>query len=478
MSENSDIDKILSLLNFFTDKTKENGKSLLDLFKEVSKEKLEVENSYNIFKIVSDKWYFENFHTYIIASLLNPKEKHYKTVFLKKFLDIVDIGNKFSRNNLNNIIVETQKDIGEGIIDIFIYDENKNCIIIENKINNAWDQPDQINRYYCGSVNDEYNPVCIVYITPTSNSTPPSINEEKIKKLIIHLPAYNREDEENSLWYWLEDCANELVNKEVNKNNLKDIISDNDNSKIIELYTIIKQYQKLIKIDAMNENALKSLVKNISGSKEYLEALCTIAYTMEIEPVYLLFYFNKEKIKTSLEGLFNPDEIKIKNNLYIDEVDRSKCRVWFIKFEIKLNIIPVPICIEFYRWNNEFLNEINPFIVGVNYGFIKDNKSNININTLSNALEEVNALKKNNVWKIEEDDNYWIAWNKVDNLIKEIIEEIKKETKEEIKLSDYIYFYSTNNFYEKIFKSSVFGQIIKDLKRVIWVIKEIEKTQN
>jgi len=209
------------------------------------------------------------------------------------------------------------------------------------------------------------------------------------------------------LWNWLEDCANELVNKKVNQNNLKDIISDNDNSKIIELYTIIKQYQKLIKIHTMNEDALKSLVEKISGSKEYLEALSTIAYTKEIDPIYLLFYFEKEKIKTSLENLFNKAEIKIKNEVYYDI---SVGRAWNIKFEIKQNNIL--ICIELYRWNKEFKEITNPFIIGVNYGFIWDNNSNNIIDTLKKVLQDRG-------WNIQS-NKYWITRKTVDNLIKEI----------------------------------------------------------
>jgi hypothetical protein len=386
MLENADTNKILSFLDFFT-KTHENGKSLLDLFKEVDKEKLEVENSYNIFKIVSDKWYLENFHTYIIASLLNPKEKHYQSIFLEKFLDIVDSGNKFPRNNLKDIIVETQKDIGKGIIDIFIYDENKNCIIIENKINNAGDQPDQINRYYLGSVNEGYNPVCIVYITPTLDRGVTKTDNKNINDILVHLPAYNRNNKEKSLWNWLEDCANKLVDKEINQNNLKDIIRDNDNSKIIELYTIIKQYQKLIKIHAMNEDALKSLVEKISGSKEYskeyLEALCTIVYTKEIDPIYLLFRFTDwEKNITNLlkeNGEINHDSSDKKIRYW-----RDYGMVWDVTHKFYNKKVQIKLGFNIYRHNN-IMNNDSPYNIHIRYGALLElQESNKNQNSLDN----------------------------------------------------------------------------------------------
>jgi len=403
MLENADTNKILSFLGFFT-KTNENGKSLLDLFKEVDKEKLEVENSYNIFKIVSDKWYLENFHTYIIASLLNPNENHQKTLFLKSFLELIqEIENK--KDNKKNIIkefigenneeklkkvsIQTEKSVQGGRIDIFLSyegDNKKNCIIIENKINNAGDQPDQINRYYRGSVNEGYNPVCIVYITPTLDRGVTKTDNKNINDILVHLPAYNRNNKENSLWNWLEDCANKLVDVDVNQNNLKDIIRDNDNSKIIELYTIIKQYQKLIKIHTMNEDALKSLVEKISGSKEYLEALSTIAYTKEIDPIYLLFRFTDwEKNITNLlkeNGEINHDSSDKKIRHW-----RDYGMVWDVTHKFYIKKVQIKLGFNIYRHNN-IMNNDSPYNIHIRYGALLElQESNENQDSLFSNLK-------------------------------------------------------------------------------------------
>lgn len=54
-----DIRAIQNLLHLFT--KSDNGKSLLDLFTKAEQEY--IKNSYSIFKVISKKFYYENFHS-------------------------------------------------------------------------------------------------------------------------------------------------------------------------------------------------------------------------------------------------------------------------------------------------------------------------------------------------------------------------------------------------------------------------------
>jgi len=106
------------------------------------------EVSYNLFTISSYNSYLENFHSDIIASLLNPIGLHqqgYKFLYL-----FIEYLNKYYKlnifiNDYKNTIVTRET----GRLDIWIRDLNsKQSIIIENKINNATDMVDQIDRYF------------------------------------------------------------------------------------------------------------------------------------------------------------------------------------------------------------------------------------------------------------------------------------------------------------------------------------------
>ena len=105
-------------------------------------------NGFNLFTISSYNSYLENFHSDVIALLLSQKERHLqKEKFFKLFLSFLQekYGATIDENNYQNYEVLREK----GRIDIWIKDEiSKKCIIIENKINDAVDMPNQIERYY------------------------------------------------------------------------------------------------------------------------------------------------------------------------------------------------------------------------------------------------------------------------------------------------------------------------------------------
>jgi hypothetical protein len=98
---------------------------------------------YNIVLAASDIYYRENYHSDIMAYILENKKNTmiYFINYINSLSNLPDI----DLNNYSNTEVIRE----ENKIDILIRDLSSNhCIIIENKINNAGDMRRQLPRYY------------------------------------------------------------------------------------------------------------------------------------------------------------------------------------------------------------------------------------------------------------------------------------------------------------------------------------------
>ena len=143
-------------------------------------------NSFNLFTISSYNSYLENFHSDVIAILINPNERHnQKHSFLNLFLDyLIELGVKINKDDYALCEITREK----GRIDIWIKDNtSKKSIIIENKINNAGDQENQLETYYNYAINSGFEIDSIVYLTLNGNKNAPLIDiielNEKIKNV-------------------------------------------------------------------------------------------------------------------------------------------------------------------------------------------------------------------------------------------------------------------------------------------------------
>jgi len=180
--------------------------------------------AYNIFNLSSYNNQLENFHSDIIASLLDPAGMHMqKDVFLKAFIHYLNTAYKASipLKKFKECRVARE----EGRIDISILDEeSKSAIIIENKMNDADDMEDQLLRYY-ELLKDDYSVYCIVYLTLDGVKQAPTHTEE-LKSLICTVGAFTNE-KSDLVHGWLIPC--------------KTMAQYEDNS------SLIHQYIKLIK---------------------------------------------------------------------------------------------------------------------------------------------------------------------------------------------------------------------------------------
>lgn len=191
---------------------------------------------FNLFTIISDTFYRENFHRDIIYEFLNPQGSHKEgNKYLMLFLDMLNI----SRSLFQDAIVEKEYTIENNRrIDTLITDKTtKKAIIIENKMNNACDMDRQLPDYYNYIRKLAYDIISIVYIPLSNNKVPDTTNwkefeKTSIKKCFKIVPAFSNNKERNLCDNWLKKCINS---------------SDN-----IDCISGLRQYVKLIKFLNMN----------------------------------------------------------------------------------------------------------------------------------------------------------------------------------------------------------------------------------
>lgn len=161
-------------------------------------------NSFNLFTISSYNSYLENFHSDVIALLLNPNERHnQKNSFLNLFFDyLIELGIKI--NKADYALCEITRE--QGRIDIWIKDNtSKKSIIIENKINNAGDQENQLETYYNYAIKSGFEIDSIVYLTLKGNKNAPLTDISELNEKIQNVSAFtnNQTDLCNG---WLKKC--------------------------------------------------------------------------------------------------------------------------------------------------------------------------------------------------------------------------------------------------------------------------------
>ena len=225
---------------------------LLELSKEVSRENTKLEEkksrgeSFNIFSICGVNHY-EVTHSAIIAEFLNPLGSHgqglaFVNIFVKS-LNLQDFD--FS---LNGVEVTTEMVTSDGRIDIVISNNNKQAIIIENKIY-ASDQWKQLKRYDDFAKTKYTNGYKILYLTLNGNDP----NDDESRKVEYITISYK-----HHIIDWLLQCKLLAIDKPLIRETLNQYIQhiknltntiemeNNEKNSIIEL--LIKYPQETAKI--------------------------------------------------------------------------------------------------------------------------------------------------------------------------------------------------------------------------------------
>ena len=177
------------------------------------------ELGFNIFSLVSNIYYRENFHSDILSSLLNLQiNQGENSILLYHFILLL---NSMGRSIDYNNYIDAESIREEGRIDILVKSEStKHAIIIENKMNNAVDMHRQLPRYYDYLCQNGYTIDAIVYIPLANNKMPDTtswIGEDfaHVHPLLIILPAYSKDGSKNMVDSWLIPVVNELHTDEM-----------------------------------------------------------------------------------------------------------------------------------------------------------------------------------------------------------------------------------------------------------------------
>ena len=338
--------------------TLEYFKKILKGYKE-AKDKIEDEfnldlnNNFNFFEAISDTYKKENLHSDLMKQILDPTTKEIGNIsYLKSFLKIIGV-NDF--DDLRNVKVERER----NRIDILIANED-NAIIIENKINNAPDQDKQLERYYKKITDEEKKTVQkIVYITLSSvdNSKPSNLCEydnnslEKIRSLLIHLPAVSKDTKKKSLINWLDECI-----KKTPENNIGKIF--------------LEQYKQLLAYlggDVLMLKTEENCIKEIFANKNNIDIAKNLVDMWNKKAVYLC-----SAIATELE--FENYTTEENYRIYAQKFN-SKVNKYFCARSEKNNIIEIGFYIPSDSEKKKFTEKDLGFIKD-NYNFDKDTEWN------------------------------------------------------------------------------------------------------
>ena len=235
------------------------------------------ERQFNFFKAIAAQYRKENLHSDILELFLNPAtpeigDKRYLRVFLEQ----LGLHTKF---RLDGPIVVKRE---EGKIDLLVHN-GRQAVILENKINNAPDMPNQLCRYYHYVREQLHIPeiLMMVYLPLDKAKTPP-------------IAEYRYQD-----YSFCSSCGKCKVPQVLleNKAVLKDLTRVLNVEELVQILTkwadvtdrqdvafFIKHYANLITElgeNVMTEQIDKTLVRDMFASQENITTAQTIASLWE-----------------------------------------------------------------------------------------------------------------------------------------------------------------------------------------------------
>jgi hypothetical protein len=189
----------------------------------LEKEKKKI--GYNLLTISTYTSHLENYHSDVLAFILNPNGLHGDgSLYLHLFIDFLNTFHKcaIDKNDLKNTIVEREK----GRIDVWIRDiVSKKSIIIENKINDAPDSEEQLLSYLQYNKQQHYDVLSIIYLSLDGFKKAPISSDAIVNTLVRNIAAF-KSKADDLFTGWLSKCIVEHTNE--------------------DSYTFLYQYSKLL----------------------------------------------------------------------------------------------------------------------------------------------------------------------------------------------------------------------------------------
>jgi hypothetical protein len=240
-----------------------------------SKKDREIEK-HNVFRIISDLYYRENFHSDLLCYFLNPKENHgCGNIFLSEFIRML---NRCGATISVSDYLDANAVREQGRVDIMVFSpSSKKAIVIENKIHDAPDMQRQLPRYYdYVTQNLGYLVDAIVYIPLDVTKSPDKSDWSELDKSHIDdsilkiIPAYSDRTKINLVLDWLEPAI---------------LLSNN-----IDVISTLRQYSELIKL--LNHNYMDTIVMEMFYDElmksDNLKTAQSIRNMMNELPLYMV----------------------------------------------------------------------------------------------------------------------------------------------------------------------------------------------
>lgn len=305
----------------------------------------EKKNGVNIFRLVSDYYYRENFHGDILEFLMDNSSESQK--FTKIFVELVEkkmhekkFIDYYHSPELYREVVRSDEKNGKRRIDFVIEgargnqspgnQSKKHCIIIENKLNDA---PDTFNQLpaYKELMEGEYEIDALVYLPFSDFKQPDRSTWSKnvdIDKFLCVITASELIDE------WLEKCkSNSEDTRVIIKHYIELLKSLKPNPAMEQFMTFIKKNPSAIDeintICEMRRNFERTLEDDIFNKVKdlnpYQQDRCyCIIKLPNNDTIYVSGSFSKDKAYTI--AIVINDEWKLKDNNIIngDYSDRHR----------------------------------------------------------------------------------------------------------------------------------------------------------
>ena len=127
----NEIEKEIVLLNTWKQQICQHIKEIFDFIKKLNsisyeyiKSKKEIQQSvYNVFNIISDLYYIENFHSDTIRFFLDPNEKHNcGSAFLDLFIQMLNKNIDITNYSTIKIKLWSQLYTGNTMVELYLYD--------------------------------------------------------------------------------------------------------------------------------------------------------------------------------------------------------------------------------------------------------------------------------------------------------------------------------------------------------------------
>jgi hypothetical protein len=345
-------DHLSKLYSFISD---DNLRRLTHQFAD-SKEQ-EVDLGFNIFQLVSDTYYKENFHSDILKAILDPDGLHKEgPKFLHSFISYINhsFGKTWlKKENYQNALVIREA----GRIDISILDRiSKKAIIIENKINDAGDMERQIPRYVAHLEKQGYEIDLVMYLVLNSHKEPSTYKWTQaeiahILPKLIPVSAYN-ETPKDLYNGWLSRCEKQANN--------------------IDTLFIIRQYNNLIAHlggKNMNKPLMEEFMQHMLTDDNYNKAVALNAMLQD------LISYRRDKIldtfkfdKAPFTQIYEWKNYAVLNNCHYEAVrfaldiiveqDRYRLQFFLRSFDGETPIdCPAKTMLEATKLINEFYPE-------------------------------------------------------------------------------------------------------------------------